>query len=236
MNTQDLKIGLLFTNPGPRALAVAALEAGGLLPSVHRSMAMLLDALARDPFDAVLLEDDEEQLAGWLAMLRLRHGGGLPLLVAGSGGGRSMLKAMELGACDYVALDGHADTLAARVAVHVALRRAAASKTRIEVRGYLLDASTRSISRNGRQLALTDREFSLAWALARSEGWSASLDTISAQGWGRATEICKRTIEQHAYRLRRKLARHGFEGFRIEAVHGIGYRLRIEPPEMAIAS
>jgi len=236
MNTQDLSIGLLFVNAAPRALAVAALEAAGLRAGVHRSMALLLDALARDPVDAVLLEDDDEQLAGWLAMLRLRHGNELPLLVAGTGGGRAMLKAMELGACDFVALDKHADTLAARVAVHVALRRAAASQTRIEVSGYLLDASTRTISHDGLQLALTEREFSLAWLLARSEGRSAGLDAIAAQGWGRASDICKRTIEQHAYRLRRKLARHGFGGFRIEAVHGIGYRLRVESPEMATAS
>jgi DNA-binding winged helix-turn-helix (wHTH) protein len=44
--------------------------------------------------------------------------------------------------------------------------------------------------------------------------------------WGRSSDVCKRTLEQHIYKLRRKLAtgRRG-AGFRIQAVYSVGYRL-----------
>ncbi|WP_186830742.1 winged helix-turn-helix domain-containing protein [Mitsuaria sp. TWR114] len=80
--------------------------------------------------------------------------------------------------------------------------------------------------RDDQEISLTAREFALAWVLFSNAGRVVSASSLTARVWGGGTDICKRTLEQHVYRLRRKLS-GGATGavVRIQAIYSIGYRL-----------
>jgi DNA-binding response OmpR family regulator len=62
-------------------------------------------------------------------------------------------------------------------------------------------------------------------------GRVVSMRTLSTEIWGRPSDIGKRTIEQHVYKLRRKLGQTTGPGRdnvpKIQTVYGVGYRLHL---------
>jgi DNA-binding winged helix-turn-helix (wHTH) protein len=86
------------------------------------------------------------------------------------------------------------------------------------------------------ELTLTPREFALAKILFAGVGRVVPLSSLSARVWGVSVELSKRTLEQHVYKLRRKLKECFREDVRIQAAYGIGYRLDLivsVPPTVA---
>ena len=53
--------------------------------------------------------------------------------------------------------------------------------------------------------------------------------------WAHNLEVDSRTIDAHVHRLRRKLGDRGGESRFIETVQGVGYRLTVPAPELAVA-
>ncbi len=83
----------------------------------------------------------------------------------------------------------------------------------------------REVTRSGKPVALTSREFDLLSALAGQEGHAVSKDTILGL-WG-DTESLPNTVEVHLAALRRKLdADRPTDKKLIHTVYGFGYVLR----------
>jgi DNA-binding response OmpR family regulator len=59
--------------------------------------------------------------------------------------------------------------------------------------------------------------------------------TIISRVWGRSADLNKRTLEQHVYKLRAKLARLRC-CLRVHAVYGRGYQLLTGSDALALAS
>jgi DNA-binding response OmpR family regulator len=223
-----MKIAILFQSPVLETLVLDALRRTGHAASPFRSLAALLHSLSAGACDAIVLEDDERELTQWLLHLRLRVGNTLPAIVVGQSGGSKLERALRIGATDFVTAHPQMEELVHRLHAHVVRRRSDEAPTELDAGGCTLHAATRTLEGAGRQLALTPREFALLWTLFQHPGRPVRNALIAAQAWGRTAEVSKRTIEQHVYKLRRKLAAHGFGTLRIESEHGIGYRLAIE--------
>jgi DNA-binding response OmpR family regulator len=88
-----------------------------------------------------------------------------------------------------------------------------------------LDPSRRLAWRDGRELELTAREFAILEALFKRPGGVTSREEILEEAWGEREEPMSNTIDVLIGRLRRKLDVPG-QPTRIEAVRGMGYRLR----------
>ncbi|WKB51752.1 response regulator transcription factor [Eleftheria terrae] len=230
-----MKIATLFASHNAETIALAALLEGGMRAEDFRSIGALICALRQEAFDAVVLEDTHDDLPNWLAMLQLHSTSHLPKIVVGTGSCSGLARALHHGAHDYALLDDGAADFVARVRAHVQLRRRAASETQLKVDEYLLDACSLVLRKGGREISLTAREFALAWTLFVNQGRVVTVDTLSARVWGRSSEVCKRTIEQHIYKLRRKLRPDRASGPRIQAVYGVGYRLELERQAAAAA-
>lgn len=86
-----------------------------------------------------------------------------------------------------------------------------------------LNADTREVHLLNRRLDLTRSEFHLLELFLQNPGKALSRDEIIERIQGEATHVSGRTVDTHVFGLRRKL---GSYGRRIEAVRGIGYRLR----------
>lgn len=194
----------------------------------------LLRALRKGEFGLVLVELDadpvsEDRVSTWL---NCRDGDSTPVMLLASGArDEQIARALEAGADGFVDVPFDAEELIARV--HAVLRCYVRHTDQrfLVLRGFELDRQTYQICDRGVQLELTPREFAMAWLFFSSPGTYLSRDAISAAVWGVDSEIANRTIEQHVYKLRKKLRLSDERGVRIRTAYTRGYRLEVcEPP------
>jgi len=93
-----------------------------------------------------------------------------------------------------------------------------------------VDVTVRRVTRAGRVIDLTPREYELLILLLRNAGRIVSRETLAREVWQeirRATPL-DNVIDVHIARLRRKID-EGFACRLIHAVRGVGFVLREEP-------
>ena len=133
----------------------------------------------------------------------------------------SKVRALELGADDYVTKPFWPEELQARVQAR--LRRPSLQRESVFERGALrVDLDARSVAVGGAAVELTRAEFDLLAALVRRPGSAVSRQWLVEHVLDPDREGSARTLDVHVSRLRRKL---GPEGGRIATVWGVGYRL-----------
>jgi DNA-binding response OmpR family regulator len=167
-----------------------------------------------------------ESVLSWLGC---RSGNGLPvLLLAAEWQAQSVAMALDAGADDCIAKPFDDVELMARV--KAALRRSRSgdpASSGIEVAGFVLDCSNLSFVDRGVAVELAPREFALAWLFFSNPGQVMVREAISLAIWDTGKEVASRTIEQHVYRLRKKIGLDATRGVIIRASYGHGYRLDV---------
>ena len=150
----------------------------------------------------------------------------LPAIVVG---GRvpelDLLRAFEAGADDF--LDRGARYLELRARLRAILRRAEGDldRARVLVVGELrIELSSRVATVDGCELRLRRLEFDLLAQLAREPARVFTRRELMASVWGAAGGGRTRTLDSHASRLRRQLARHADRRW-VVGVRGVGYSL-----------
>ncbi len=162
----------------------------------------------------------------WRMLETLRAGGAtVPLLVLsprGDAGAR--VAALNGGADDYLVMPVVLDELMARI--RAVLRRSQRHQAvGLRARGVAMDVAARRVTRNGRPLHLTDREFELLKCLMRRQGEVVPRTLIAREAWPsrKRPSVKDNTIDAYIARLRRKL---GPGSRSIKSVRGIGYMIR----------
>jgi two-component system phosphate regulon response regulator OmpR len=137
---------------------------------------------------------------------------------------------LEMGADDYLAKPFNPRELVARI--NAVLRRQAPAATpggpiahgdRVPFGPFVLDLSTRSLTRDGEPVALTTGEFSLLKALAQNPRQPMSRDKLMELARGRELESSDRSIDVQVSRLRRLLGEESHAPRFIQTVWGFGY-------------
>jgi DNA-binding response OmpR family regulator len=97
---------------------------------------------------------------------------------------------------------------------------------------YRLNRRDGSACIDGRAVRLTAREFAIAWVLFSQQGHYVTRRALAAAVWGSSEEIAGRTLEQHIYKLRKKLLLDGAQGIALRTMYAHGYRIEevIEAP------
>ncbi len=172
--------------------------------------------------DVMLPGTDGLALCRWI-----RSTSDLPvILLTARGEEADRIVGLELGADDYVTKPFSPRELAARV--RSVLRRSSVPSEptqRIELDGLAIDATTREVTKAGRPLALTAREFELLWFLASHPRHVFSRSQLMDSVWGYESAVDTGTVTVHVRRLREKIEDDPSHPKRLETVWGVGYRL-----------
>jgi DNA-binding response OmpR family regulator len=154
-----------------------------------------------------------------------------PLIVVGAFADRdSIERAFEAGADDVVLSPVDRSELAVRT--FLALRRfqanpAAQSSDQITFGPYKLDRRAGAVLVDERIVRLTVREFAIAWLLFSRAGEYVSRRQIAGAIWSSTEDIVGRTLEQHIYKLRKKLGLNGASGVQLRTMYAHGYRIEL---------
>jgi two-component system, OmpR family, copper resistance phosphate regulon response regulator CusR len=132
------------------------------------------------------------------------------------------VRGLDAGADDYVPKPFAFRELAARVRA-LARRAPALVAERVQVADLSVDLSTRKVTRGGREIELTAKEFALLEVFARHAGEVIDRAAITAHVWDENHDPFTNVLEVLVRRLRRKID-DDFEPKLIHTLRGAGYR------------
>ncbi len=178
------------------------------------------------PYDLVILDRVLPRGSGLMVAVRLREDGpnsAVPILMLTAlGTVNDRVTGLDHGADDYLVKPFAMAELLARV--RALRRREVASAPIMHVADLELDPARQRVSRRGRDIELTAREFALLEVLARNPGHIYSQERLIEAVWDAAFDPGSNVVEVYIRSLRRKLDGGRRNGL-IQTVRGSGYRL-----------
>lgn len=148
----------------------------------------------------------------------------LPVMMIGrSWDSEAVTEALDAGVDEVVIGTASVDEIMARARRSIARCRGSRVVDRLTVAGYTIDRSARTVCFGDRCVSLTARELSLAWLLFMNAGALMSREQLANAVWGKDADLAGRSLEQHIYKLRSKLALDGRDGSQLKTVYSLGY-------------
>jgi two-component system response regulator TctD len=187
-----------------------------------------LRRLERSDIDAIVLDLGLPDLDGSEVLIQLRERGvNAPVLVLTARDAvTSRVTALEQGADDYLVKPFEYAELLARI--RALLRRAAAPRwAPLSCNGLVLDPTELVITIGAERVRLSPREHALLALFLRRKGELLRREDVLLQVFGYSFEPGTNLVNVHIANLRKKL---GDGPVIIEAVRGVGYRLRAREP------
>ncbi len=133
---------------------------------------------------------------------------------------------LNLGADDYLVKPFSFAELYARI--HAVVRRSEGLAAKpIVVADLAIDLLRRCVTRAGKRLDLTPREFAMVEYFGRNAGRVLTRTMILEHVWDMHQDPMTNVVDVHVNRLRRKLD-HGFDRPLLQTIRGVGYVLREE--------
>jgi DNA-binding response OmpR family regulator len=168
-----------------------------------------LDAAAKldvNAYDVVVLDRDLPGIHGdsLCRMITERDDRVMVLMLTAAGSPGDRVSGLGLGADDYLAKPFHFPELVLRIRA-LARRQPSARARVLRAAGIELDPLRRSVTRDGRQLDLSAKEFGVLEALLRARPGFLSAEDLLEQVWDEHADPFTNTVTVTVGRLRRKL-------------------------------
>jgi OmpR family response regulator RpaB len=192
-----------------------------------------LERLRQGGIDAVILDVMLPEMDGFALCRAIRKESDIPILMLTARGEvMDRVVGLELGADDYVPKPFEPRELVARVQTVLRRRVVAGAPAgivgalgKLVFEGLVIDATTRSVLRQGVAVDLTSTEFDLLHLLARDAGKVLTRDDILNQLRGVDAELVTRAVDIGVSRLRKKLEPLDC----IKTLRNVGYTLALAP-------
>jgi len=138
---------------------------------------------------------------------------------------QDIVSALESGADDYLTKPFSMKVLAAKIKAMMRRKPATSTSKTISVAGIDIDPDTYSISVDGNEVSLTNKEYELIYMMLKNPKRVFTRNQILNSIWGYESDVYSRTVDTHVSSLRKKL---GDKGQIIKSVPKIGYRIDLE--------
>ena len=179
------------------------------------------DLITNRQFDLILLDVMLPGASGFELMDYIRPTGMPVIFLTAKANVDDRVRGLHLGADDYLAKPFEIVELQARV--EAVLRRYKKLDRMLDIGGLEIDTYSRTVRRDGAEIALTKKEFDLLLLFARNPNIALYRETIYERVWESDYMGDSRTVDLHIQRLRKKV---GWVQ-QLKAVYKIGYRLEL---------
>lgn len=136
------------------------------------------------------------------------------------------VKGLDLGADDYLVKPFDFDELLARIRAmtrkHVGNR-----SNKFKIAGLELDTEKRTVTRDGKEIQVLPKEFSILEYLIRNKGTVVSREQIENRIWNYEYSGNSNNVDGYMSRLRKKID-DGYDKKLIHTIRGVGWVLREE--------
>jgi DNA-binding response OmpR family regulator len=183
------------------------------------------DIARTSPFDVIVLDVMLPGMDGIAVARKLRDERNQTpvLLLTARDTSADIVTGLDAGADDYLTKPFSIDVLLARLRA-VSRRGAVPQRVYLEISDLRLDPASRTVTRAGRIVNLTPREYKLLELLMRNRGRAVSRDAILQSVWGFDHDVSENNLEVFMRQLRIKVDTS--EPKLIQTVRGFGYILR----------
>lgn len=173
-------------------------------------------------YDVVVLDRDLPRLSGDEVCRRIVAAGGQTrvLMLTAASDVRDRVSGLTLGADDYLGKPFAFVELVARVRA-LGRRTVAPVPPVLERAGLRLDPARREVSREGRPVALSPKEFAVLEVLMRADGIAVTAEQLLEKAWDENADPFTNVVRVTVMTLRRRLG----EPAVILTVPGAGYRI-----------
>lgn len=185
------------------------------------------DEFGKDKYDLVITDIMMPKLDGFaLAELIRSADEHVPILFMTARDDKpSKQLGFKLGIDDYITKPFDMDIFVLKI--KAVLRRSAITKTnQIEIGTLVLNADEHTAYVNGKELALTVREFDILFKLLSYPKKTFTRAQLMQEFWDYDSSSTSRTVDVYMVKLREKTA--DCTGFEIVTVHGLGYKAVIK--------
>lgn len=188
-----------------------------------------LQMALNNEFDAIVLDVMLPRKNGLQVLSELRQAGkALPvLMLTARGSMEDRVMGLDLGADDYLPKPFHFEELAARLR-SIMRRSSNVKSTKLEVGDLILDTVLHVAYRNGKEIELTTKEYSLLDYLMRNKNRILSRSMIMQHVWKVSFDPESNIIDVYIKRLRAKIETDGKHY--IQSIRGVGYRIKDPVP------
>ncbi len=176
-------------------------------------------------YDLVILDINLPKVDGFTVLqgIRAQKADLAVLFLTGSVQVSDRVKGLDLGADDYLTKPFSLSELLARVRA-VARRSARPLESLLKVDDLVMDRVQRIVTRGGRAINLTPKEFALLEYLLRNAGRAVSRSAIIENVWNLGFDTATNVVDVYINYLRKKVDGN-FPVKLIRTVRGVGYRI-----------
>lgn len=178
-----------------------------------------VDLIINNSYDLILLDIMLPQLDGFQVLERTGYRKIPVIIVTAKHDIKAKMRGFHLGIEDYIIKPFSLMELQARV--DVALRRNIKVEKKYYYGDICIDPAAHSVTRDGKNIELTPKEFELAEYFIRNENLLLRREEIHNAVWGGEFIDDTRTIDNHVKQIRKKL---GWDKC-LTTVYRLGYKL-----------
>jgi DNA-binding response OmpR family regulator len=183
-----------------------------------------LERLAREPFDALVLDLMLPDMDGLEVCRQLRAKSGTPvLMLTARGDATDRVVGLEIGADDYLPKPFEPRELLARLRAILRRGKGAAAAKVMRFGRLEIDRDAREVRLDGKARPLTGYQFELLVALAERAGSVLSREALMDLVKGEPLEAFDRTIDVHVSRIRAAIEDDPKNPRRVVTLRGAGY-------------
>ena len=203
------------------------LELDGYQVDIAEDGVAAMDAIARKPYDLVLLDVMLPKKDGFSVCRELRASGVRTpiILLTARGEEADKIRGLNLGADDYVTKPFSPRELNARI--QAVLRRSSAPGSVRKFGNVAVDFTRGEVTREGSRIELTALEFKLLRAFLEHAGAVLSLDRLIEIVWGKDVFLTDRVVYTHVNNLRGKIEENPSQPRHVISLRGLGYRFDV---------
>ncbi|MEA2703439.1 MAG: two-component system, OmpR family, phosphate regulon response regulator OmpR [Actinomycetota bacterium] len=228
-----MRLLLVEDDPAVRRLVADHLEQEGVDVSVATTVAAAIRELHHSEFDVAILDLTLPDGSGLDVLYELRELDSATYVTVLSGAGSEVdrVRALDLGADDYVVKPFFVRELTARI--HAVKRRQDSTKaTALRFGALSIDVAAREVTVDGALLHLTTKEFDLLAFMAARPRQVFSRDELLRTVWRSAADWQRdSTVTEHIRRLRSKIESDPLNPLFLRTARGAGYKFD-PPPEV----